>query len=246
MYKFETIQRIINENLDSFMKDLKEALLEGSVEDEFWYLLSSYIKLVDNAPQEDIERMDEAVKHIMQSSKYAKYFKDVDHSRSISEFVGIFSKTYINPSKGYEMIIKEEGANSLCSKVLAGEKSKKSGINNDKTRYLGDIEMFDEADASLTEDFLAKIQQMGGEKGVEKALGYGKQLAQTVIENKIEYYNNVVEYLVGFYANIAIAKLEEEEREEKSESKEGEEGVKEEKMELQEEAQEVKEEIEIE
>ena len=70
MYKFETIQRIINENLDSFMKDLKEALLEGSVEDEFWYILKSYIKL-NNMPQE--ERIDEAVRQIIQQTKYSKY-----------------------------------------------------------------------------------------------------------------------------------------------------------------------------
>lgn len=214
MYKFETIQRIINENLDSFMKDLKEALLEGSVEDEFWYLLSSYIKLVDNAPQEDIERMDEAVRQIIQQTKYSKYFKGADKSKAIEEFENIFQKPFENKENSYKNIIINETENSLIMKVLDGKKSTKSGINNDKTRYLGDIDMFNEADELLTEDYLTKIKAMGGEEGVERALEYGKSLAQTIIENKMEYYNNVVEYLVGFYANIAIAKLEEEEKDE--------------------------------
>ena len=134
--------------------------------------------------------------------------------RFSKEFENILPQPFENKKDSYKNIIINETENSLIMKVLDGKKSTKSGINNDKTRYLGDIDMFNEADELLTEDYLIKIKAMGGEEGVERALEYGKSLAQTIIENKMEYYNNVMEYLVGFYANIAIAKLEEEEKDE--------------------------------
>ena len=211
MANIEAVKNVVTKNIDNFMKDLKEALLEGSIEDEFWYILKSYIKL-NNMPQE--ERIDEAVRQIIQQTKYSKYFKGADKSKAIEEFENIFQKPFENKENSYKNIIINETENSLIMKVLDGKKSTKSGINNDKTRYLGDIDMFNEADELLTEDYLTKIKAMGGEEGVERALEYGKSLAQTIIENKMEYYNNVVEYLVGFYANIAIAKLEEEEKDE--------------------------------
>ncbi len=198
-------ERLID--IEMYSKDIKESFIEGTEESEFWYLINSYLKILYPSLKEEL---DNKIRNVIKSSeKFSKYFNKIDNNKAIEEYLKLIDNNVIIKHESYDTIIKKLATSVISNTIEKGEISKNSGINNLRTLYNGDIELFNETDKSLTENFLKIIEQNAGKSGVEKALQYAQKQAEIVIEDKSKYYEDVVKYLVGFYANVGLAKIQE-------------------------------------
>ena len=99
--------------------------------------------------------------------------------------------------------------------------SRNSGMNidNDKTNYTNSIVDFETMIEKLSPEVIETLARNRGldEEAVKvykaKTNAICRELAQNAIDDKLEYYKRMTDYLVGFYADNEIARRSEEEAE---------------------------------
>ena len=209
---------------DNFLNDVEKMLLHNkflSGEDAFAVfnaLIEKYQKLEASSLGKRYEKNEsEEIKNVIKSlPKYDIYF-DV---APFEECLETYKSTMPTQVKLYEKDMKRS-ISSLSKKVIAFQAdtnkfSRNSGVNiiNDRTNYTNSIMDFESAsDPELIKGLIKKVGKQSPElvkACEERCKSLCKDLAETAIDDRISYYNRLVDYLVDFYADTEIARRQEE------------------------------------
>lgn len=214
-----------------FMTDIERRLLcQDKIDEEEFYaiyngLVISYKKsqAIKNGKkymaEEDNNKLIEEVMKTL--PKFAEYFENGDHNESVRLYKESLPKQLEIEGEDYIKTIEDCMEKVIKEKAGTMQYSRNSGMNidNDKTNYTNSIVDFETMIEKLSPEVVETLARNRGldEEAVKvykaKTNAICRELAQNAIDDKLEYYKRMTDYLVGFYADNEIARRSEEEAE---------------------------------
>ncbi len=206
---------------EKFFEDINRRLImcEKLGQEEELIIFDGLVKKYKKILKEQGEGNNELLLKVIKSlPKYSKYFENSDFNKCLKDY---------KESLPTEVTLDEnnvmESIGNLIDRAIfmqaeLGKFSKNSGINviNDKTNYTNNIADFEFASEKFTPEFIKEsISKMGNDSPemvelyTKKYEYLCKNLAESAINDKIDYYTRTVDYLVDFYSDNEIARKEE-------------------------------------
>ena len=207
------IEDLVKRLLYSEKIDLEEGLII------FDCLKKKYSKYLSDGKERTNDEQDESIEKVIKSlSKYTKYFDNNNFSKCLEEYKSHLGEGVELDENDIISSISDMADKLVLMQAELGKFSRNSGVNiiNDKTNYTNNIKDFEFAREKFTPDFIKQTIMAMGNVTPEMANQYKqkyeylcKNLAESAIKDKVDYYGRTVDYLVDFYADNEIARREE-------------------------------------
>lgn len=213
----------------SFVEDvLNKKVSESLSDEEFWACHYALVKKYCDLKKKAFLRDGKTISSVEEYEKELEFYV-TNIITSLPKYKLVFGNDKEEESKDtYKKLLPkalpfaekqgEEGLEDTAGKVISYGirerlKSNDSGINISAVKFLNAMQDFDTNRQLITQEFLDGIEAKYGKQGREMTLSHVRENGLNAIQEMIEYYTKLSSYLCDFYANIEIAKQDEEDKE---------------------------------